>query len=633
LAYPDIASPKKLWYLAETDRDLADSLNQTVINVKTSQRWQEALNVRHLRMYGGLSAVKSALGFAAAWGELSRATSSPIQGPSFNLIYSISDTIVAKNSKNRPRAEFITDGGDYREQRKAKKLNKMSLGLFYQCNFYAMLRDVIRDACVFGTGVIKVFERDGNVQTERVFPNDIWVDLLEGANQSPANMFQTSLVDKQVLRAMFPDKTYEISMARGFTVTDEKGISSNLGNFVEVREGWHLRSGPDADDGRHAITIDGVCLEDGKWNVDWFPFQFFRFSPPILTFWGRGVAELITPHQAELNRVCRVEAQSHRLMSVPRVWADYASGIDISHLQSNKPMSIGFYRNGLPPVAFNWNATTENFVQYKQWIKRDAFEFVGVSMLAASSKIPSGVESAVAIREVTDIEADRFLALGQQVDEFAVEVAKLQINTAREIYRRNGSFEVATVGRKFLETIDWGDIDLEEDSYYVKAHPASSLTQTPAARKQFIVELLQSQQIQPEDALHYFDNPDIEELTALYDAASEDIDAVVDGIIYDGKWEQPDAATQYLQLGVKRANQAYLLGKHSGVPQANLDMILEWMGEARGELQRIGLMPPDQVPQDQQPAPVAGPAPIPQGMPAQPEQAPVSPMIPIPRAA
>ena len=44
------------------------------------------------------------------------------------------DTIVSKVTKNKPKPTFLTDGGDWDLQQKAKKLTKYCEGIFYSTN-------------------------------------------------------------------------------------------------------------------------------------------------------------------------------------------------------------------------------------------------------------------------------------------------------------------------------------------------------------------------------------------------------------------------------------------------------------------------------------------------------------------
>src|SRR5437899_6152655 len=72
-------------------------------------------------------------------------------------------------AKNKPRPLFITAGGDYKIQRKAKKLTSFVEGVFFENEAYTLGVQAFRDACVLGDGIIHVYaDAKGRVRFERV---------------------------------------------------------------------------------------------------------------------------------------------------------------------------------------------------------------------------------------------------------------------------------------------------------------------------------------------------------------------------------------------------------------------------------------------------------------------------------
>jgi hypothetical protein len=83
------------------------------------------------------------------------------------VIQSAIDTITAKMAKNKPKSSFITEGGDWQLQRKAKKLEKFCDGVRYENHGHFMGVNAFRDGCVFGDGLVHVFANHGRVKWER----------------------------------------------------------------------------------------------------------------------------------------------------------------------------------------------------------------------------------------------------------------------------------------------------------------------------------------------------------------------------------------------------------------------------------------------------------------------------------
>ena len=95
------------------------------------------------------------------------------------------DTIVSKVTKNKPKPTFLTDGGDWDLQQKAKKLTKYCEGIFYSTNMYREATRAFTDACIFGTGAVKFFKEDNEIKAERVLIDELKTDESESFTVSP----------------------------------------------------------------------------------------------------------------------------------------------------------------------------------------------------------------------------------------------------------------------------------------------------------------------------------------------------------------------------------------------------------------------------------------------------------------
>jgi hypothetical protein len=88
--------------------------------------------------------------------------------------------VIAKLSKNRPKPFFLTQGGDSKIQRKAKKLNQFTEGIFYENHAYEIGRLAARDGAIDGDGMIHVFKKHDRVRFERCNASEFFVDEIEG---------------------------------------------------------------------------------------------------------------------------------------------------------------------------------------------------------------------------------------------------------------------------------------------------------------------------------------------------------------------------------------------------------------------------------------------------------------------
>ena len=592
------------------------TLVNTVTLIRQSTKPLQWQNMQNLRLFGGVSAL-SGLTFGACLAPVtglagnysSGVTGAGIETPAYNLIYSCTETVVSRIIKSKPRPMFLTDGGSYDLQKRAELLQTFSDGIFYETEIYRHSEQVLKNACIFGTGILKIYENTENqIVCQNVFPGDIWVSKLEASGDYPRSMYQTKLMDRFQLIEQYPEHKDELMAVAAYNVPivneNDIGMTKNL---LLVNEGWHLKSGPDAEDGRHRMAVNNVLLLDEEWNLPCFPFVFLRFSKNPIGFWGRGIAELLTGHQMQLNRILRTEAASHNIMSVPRIWIEANSIVNAVGLD-NLPGTIGKYV-GTPPQAQTWQAVSEDYVAWKEWVIESAYQFLGISQLSSAAQKPAGIDSAVGLRELSDIESDRWTSLGEAWENYYLDAVKLIVRLAREIK----GYKVKSSNGDFLKTIKWSDINLKDDDFFLQVYPTSQLPQTPAARKQFVQELAQAQWIDQDTALDLLNLPDLKEFMSLRNAAMERIKQLICQLIEEGIYTPPDELDN-LALGIKLFTAAYQRGLTQDIPEDRLKLLRKWIAEAVSKLQPPPPPPPASVPASGEnpnnPAPLArGPLP------------------------
>lgn len=151
-----------------------------------------------------------------------------------------------------------------------------------------------------------------------------------------------------------------------------------------------------SNDGRHVIAIDNFTLLDEEWERDTFPFCFIRWTERLLGFWGQGLAEQLTGIQVEINKLLRnIQEQMH--LATPKVFVEAGSKISKAHI-NNEIWGIIEYA-GTPPTFYVPKTVSGEIFSHLDRLFSRAYEIAGVSVLAAQSKKPAGLESGVALRE------------------------------------------------------------------------------------------------------------------------------------------------------------------------------------------------------------------------------------------
>lgn len=531
---------------------------------------------------------------------------------SINVGASCLDTLTAKITKNRPRPNFVTSGagpGAWDKQMKARNLDKWCRGYFYQTKVYQKARQVFVDSGEFGTGLLHVFDKgNGKLDCERVIASEIFVDDLDGQYAEPQQMVRLKYVSRDVLVRLFPKKRQEILEAGRASRVDAANADPDIAeNTIEVWEAWHLPSGEGAKDGMHVIAIDDCTLLEEEWKVCRFPFAVLRFKKRTTGFWGKGVIETVQGYQIEINRVVRSLSEQFRRKGKGRTFVQMGSKVVPSHLTNNDGGDIIHY-TGAPPIVDNNNAIAQEEFMYLQQLKQNAYQDCGVSEMSAMAKKPSGLDAAVAMREYSDIESERFAPQHQDWEQFFMDFADLSIDLITKQYGWK-SYKVLVPGRRDLLEVDWADVDLDRDSYIMQMWPVSSLPQTPSARYQKVKEMMQDGMVSKPVAQRLLEFPDLEAEANLGNAMLDDVDATISAVLDDKEPTLlPLEPYQNFDLLIERANAAYLFARHRDCPEDRLSMLRNLIDNATAMKASMAQMA-------QPPAPPMGPPGVPPGAP------------------
>lgn len=567
------------WWLASKN-DLYQELFAYVNNLDSKQQYRSADNLRFARLYGnfdyyGLNALNY-YRVEASYSVTNRVT--------LNVVQSMVDTVVSKITKNKPKATFLTSGADFSLQTKAKKLTKFVEGIYSYTDFYEKATMAFQDSCIFGTGCLKIFIEDGQIKTERIMIDEIKVDDVESFYGKPRQIHQVKYVQKSVLKEAFPGydiKIEEASSSDSNTFQDFQ--SSTYKDMVRVIESWHLKSGPNAKDGKHTICISSGTLFEEDYDKDYFPFVFFRWGDRPVGFFGQGLAEQLQGIQLEINKILRTIQVSMHLVSVPKLLVEASSKIVSSHL-NNRIGGIIKYA-GTPPAYAPLGGIPGELFSHLDRLYQRAYEISGISQLSAQALKPAGLDSGKALREFNDLETERFMSVAKRYEKTFMDAAEIMIDMAKDLYLAEGDFKVKVKDGKFVESISWKDVDMDKDKYLMQVFPTSALSNTPAARLADVQDLLAAGFIDKEDALNLLDFPDLESTMNLLNADSKNLERIIEKMMDDGEYFPPEPY-QNLENCLRKTQQAYLLYKVQGAPDDRLELLRQYMEDCQNLLER-----------------------------------------------
>lgn len=602
------------WETKEPDKAAAMMLTSAAY-LKESQAYRYRQAAVYARLYGN----QSLYSFAGSnINKMDQTYGLPQERPTFNLIQSVTDTLVSRISQSRPAPVFLTDNADYKQRNLAKKLNNFILGEFYQTKAYELAAIALRDALVEGTGVVHVFETpDNKVGLERVLLTELLIDPNEAMYGEPRQLYRIKLVDRDVLMANFPHKIDMITIAAKGYPDNSADTSKSVSDLVMVVEGWHLRSGKKATDGRHSLAISSGSLLDEDFNKDRFPFSFMHYSPRLLGFWAQGVAEQLVGTQIELNSILFTISRAIKLVGVPRVFQEEGAKISAAH-HNNEIGVIVKYRGMKPSYEVAPCNAPELYAERDKLIQY-GYQQSGVSALQASSQKPQGLDSGEAIRTYDDISTDRFASLSRRYDNFFIDLAYQIIDLAKDIAIETGSYQTVYPNKNGTKEIDLPKAALIQDAFVIQCFTQSSLPKDPAGRLAKVTEMVQSGIITLQEGRRLLDYPDLEQVEKLANAAEERILQILDDIIENGKFTPPDPFMD-LDLATTLTTQYINLYSSAKLEESKAQKLRDFFAQV--QTLKEAAMPPAPAPG----MPAAAPG---QGQPqAAPEAPPTSPLVP-----
>lgn len=538
-----------------------------------------------------------------------------------NLVQSVCDTATSMIAKHQPKPTLVPRDASWSMHRATQLADQYLYGEFQHLDIYEKTRRVFLDACVFGTGVLKITAADDGLSgrkeicVERIMPDEIIVDQTECISTlQPMQIHHRKVVSRAWLKQVIlsSKKGSKRDRQRIAELIDEApsfytDYRSPGPELIVVIDSYKLPSAPGAGDGRHTITIPNATLLNEPYERMDFPFVFFRWSLPLSGFYGQGLAEGVFGYQARLNTLNDNIYKAQDLMCVPRLWFGAGTGLIKDRLDTR----IGriLQGRGPAPEPLIWPGASPELYREREVIWENAYRFAGISQHAAQATVPAQFESAPAQREFARKELGRFSIQELRWESFHLDIAKHILWWSHKLYAeekrdparswRSGDYT------KMINWSDFGDMVTESD-YTITVEASSLLNMTPAGRRAQVDEWAQAGVITPAEYKALIGHPDIESELSLTIAAQKNIDFVIEKL-EDGEFPVPTPLMD-LQSAIPRVHQAYLRAVNLGAPDEIQENLLEWVETADAVLN----------PEPPQPAPMPGAQPAVDPMTGQP---------------
>jgi len=518
------------WWLAQDDKDLMAQLLSTTSFLKNFH----SARIRQASIYARLYSGKPLYNYLASTSTLDNSQQMPMGRPTANVVYSCVDTLTSMITQERPRPVFLTDAGHYKERRLAKELNNFIMGEFHRTKAYELGAEVFRDAAELGSGLIKVFRKDGKVCLERTLETELLVDFNDAYYRNPQALIHTKLCDRGVWADMFPKAEDKIMTAVEGTVDSSPQSTDTVSDQFIVSEGWHLPSGEEAKDGRHTIVCSEGVILDEPWKRPYFPFGKIDYNQNTVGWFAQGLAEILFPTQMEIYKMLIIASQAIEMNGVPRIVISELSKVLETAFNNNIDSIIKVRTMAEAPQFVSATSNNPEIYEYIDWLIKNAYAMAGISSLNANSEKPAGLNSGEAQRVFQDTQTQRFAALEKRYQNLYNDLAYKMIDEAKEIAEEEGSYTTVYPSKDGTREVDLPKASLVKNDYIIQIFDESSLPRDPAGRQAKLSEMLAAGEIDLKEFRRLSNFPDLEQSDQLANALEERVLHDLDAIVEDG---------------------------------------------------------------------------------------------------
>ena len=499
--------------------------------------------------------------------------------PRYNCIEAGIDALVSHIGSNKPSPYFLTDGGNYAEQRQAEACTKAVVGQFYAAGTYSLLRKMLADALRMDGGVIKSFIRDGEVVDRLVFPNDLLIDDTEAYHGRYRQCFEIEYRDREEVIEETEDseslskaeKEAKIESIRAAgRIRDADWVHSGLADQIALIHAYWLPSRA-GKKGKYALVTDTCTLLVEEWGETWSPYTIHVWMEQTQGVWGKGAAEQFGGLQKQLDAHQRKISRLTTL-GTSKLYVDRLMQINPADL-NNDDLGVVLGNGPNPPKLLSTLSIPAELLQEKDWLRAAIFEGMGVSQLMLTAKVQPGMESAVGVRAVADQQAGRFRKASDAMDETAMVVARKHIVLAKKI----PNYKVTAMDDDNAYEIAWKDLNPKVLERQIKVWPTNLMQGSPSMQLDTGERLARLGVIGAKGLVRMFKVKDLEAATKSITASQRVVERLIERMLdpenpeYKGPepfmlLDGPDGALTVTQ-------NAYLDALLRGAPERNLAML------------------------------------------------------------
>lgn len=612
----------------QTERTLHEHVFAHISNLKTRQVRRRYQNAIYQQLYN--NNLQSITASSSLFSSTIATALASYNRLSTNIVKPLVKTATARIAKAKPRPFILPKRGGpgrFKMKRAARMLQKYLDGVMKHSGFYSESELGFRDGAIYGDGYLLFFVEGDEIKAQCLKIDEVWIDQVDGMYNDPQEIHWEHPTPRKKLLALYPEFEREINEAR-LNWRGEMAFMSQT-DLVLTAHSWRKPSVPGGDDGVHSVCIPNATMKREPYDKDYLPILRWQWDVPTYGCFGTGIASDEEGKQWMITNMMRDIAESIHKFAVPRVWLEAMSEVCQTSV-TNEAGTVNYY-TGREPLFSTPAAMAPDVYAYRRELIKDAFEEQGLSQLSAQSQKPAGLNAAVALRTLQDIETQRFSIEGQRWERLYVAGAEIILDMSADLYKKKGKLTVSVPGRGFIEEIDWGAIDLKRDQYDIEVWPTSILPESPEGKRQEATEWAQSGFMPKDVILQQMRLPIIDDFIDEETAPRENIERMLERILGDEKAIDVSLLpVTDLQLALKMFSSARLQANTDDEPPHVQDLLQRALDEITA---RVAQMQAPSAPMAAPPGPAGAPA----GQAAPPPPAPLAPQgsgpVAVPNAA
>ena len=415
----------------------------------------------------------------------------------YNVIGVVTDSLISRVSKLKPKPSFISNSYLYSQKSKIKTLDVKVLSNMKKQDLYKKGDIVMTNGYIQNVGVLKTVPGDDEVLYFPVEIKDFYIykPYTNSQNMKVIAGDKTMMTLYSIYTKIYPNmtKARQKKFIEKYNLEDikEQTMKAEFKDHeIEVSDFYYV----DPKHGRRVVFTDECILEDEKWDYDFIPYDFCYYRPPQRGVVGVGLSEILTPLQQRLNTLLKKISKSLDISFYPILLAHISSRVQ--RKITDEAGQIVTWEGARPPEQLVQAITHPQAFEHLDHLIHMMYRTARMDETAVATSAPANVNKAsgTAIKNLETAEQSKVYQPSKVFEDFIISVAK---KTARYIIKENYD-DISNVikdDKKFFKNINtW---------------PVSLFPSTPEGKFQRAEFLIQAGLMTPEEIADLYDFPEL----------------------------------------------------------------------------------------------------------------------------